>query len=150
MGKTYNAPQITLTQKHITNTYRSFRTVHVVVGRSSVPTSGTGKTIGISTSALDRQPTRLPPAGKSPKLFPDRHFQTATITRRESRLPTFRDIDSQPVSWDRPPVLHSLSSLATRTYVTPWATALLAREVPLEPMMEMSGLASQRSSMTGL
>ena len=65
--------------------------------RSSVPTSRTGKTIGISTSALDRQPTRLPP-GKSPNLLPGRHCQTATIDRRESRLLTFPDIDSQQVS----------------------------------------------------
>ena len=55
-------------------------------------------------------------------------------------------MNNQPVSEDRPPAILS----SNPDLRTPWATALLAREVPLEPMMEMSGLASRRSSMTGL
>jgi len=90
------------------------------VGRSSVPTSRTGNTIGISTSALDHQPTRLPP-GKSPKSISGPTLQnrdyhpTGKPTHRLPATPTpnqFSEID-----------FRSLPSLVTRTYVTPWATA---------------------------
>ena len=80
------------------------------------------------------------------------HFLADTAKQRllpdrKSRLPTFPDIKNQAVSEDLPPPVILSSNPDLRT---PWATALLAREVPLEPMKEMSGLASQRSCMTGL
>ena len=145
MGKTYNAPQITLTQKAHYQHKSQFPYCARRVGRSSLPTSRTGKTIGISTTALDHQPTRRPPGN----LGSRRHHFRADIVKprlspdRKSRLPTFPDINNG----DRPPPAILSSNPDLRT---PWATVLLAREVPLEPMMEMSGLASQRSSMTGL
>ena len=147
MGKTCNAPQITLTQKAHYQHISQFPYCARRVGRSSVPTSRTGKTIGTSTSALDHQPTRLPP-GKSPNLFPDRHFQPRLSPDGKVDSPTSRDTDTQPVLWDRLP-LATFSSNPDLRY--PMGNSVLpAREVPLEPMMEMSGLASQRSSMTGL
>ena len=88
IGKTYNAPQITLTQKAHYQHTSQFPHCALRVGRSSVPTSRTGNTIGTSTSALDHQPSRLPP-GKSPKPLPGRHCQIATIARQEKSTPDF-------------------------------------------------------------
>ena len=88
IGKTCNAPQITSIQKAHYQHKSQFPYCAGRVGRSSLPTSRTGKTIGISTAALDHQPTRLPP-GKSQKPLPGRHCQNATTARQEKSTPDF-------------------------------------------------------------
>jgi len=145
IGKTCSAPQTTLIQKahyqHKSQFPYCARRVGRVLFRPAEPERQSGFLLPPWI-----QPTRLPP-GKSPKPLPGRHCQIATTVRQEKSTPDFSRHQEPGRFGDLPPPVILSSNPDLRS---PWATALLAREVPLEPMMEMSGRASQRSSMTGL
>ena len=123
MGKTCNAPQITLTQKAHYQHKSQFPYCARRVGRSSLPTSRTGKTIGISTatsrpdfhqgsrlgSPADPTSTREVAETTSGPTLPKRDYNPTG--KVDSRLfPTSRTNPSLEI--DRP-----RSFLATRTYV---------------------------------